>query len=74
MNCPKCGAAVEEGKAYCSNPGCGAVPAPAAETKKYVAVDKELNFAVKLDFALFARLAAAAIVLLAAAIIYFSKK
>ena len=25
MNCPKCGAEIEDGKAYCSNPACGAV-------------------------------------------------
>lgn len=25
MNCPKCGEEIGEGKAYCSNPACGAV-------------------------------------------------
>jgi len=73
MNCPKCGAAIEEGKAYCANPACGAVPGAPAEHRKIIAVNKNLNFSVKLDFVLLARLAAALITVIAAALLYFSR-
>ncbi len=74
MNCPKCGAAIEEGKAYCSNPACGAVPgAPAAPARRTVVVHKNVRLSFKLDFVLLARLAAALIAAIAAALLYISR-
>lgn len=75
--CPKCGSGIEDGKAYCSNPACGAVvdkQAPVGKPQRYVIVDKEINLGFKLDFVLLSRLAAAAIAALAALILYFSRK
>lgn len=71
--CPRCGAGIEEGKAYCSNPSCGAVPGrPGAEqgTRPQKFIPVKLPF----DFVLLARLGAALIVLLAAAFFYFFAK
>lgn len=49
MNCPACGRPVAEGKAYCENPACGAVPGTgqrpaqsAGQPNKYVAVKVSL--------------------------------
>ncbi|HCC46505.1 MAG TPA: hypothetical protein DEQ38_00050 [Elusimicrobia bacterium] len=72
--CPKCGADIEEGKAYCSNPACGAVTGarPAPETK--TVVDKQFILNLKFDFVLIARLAALAIAALALAVFYFSAR
>ncbi|MDD2805876.1 MAG: hypothetical protein PHV33_09995 [Elusimicrobiales bacterium] len=73
--CPKCGAAIEEGKAYCDDPACGAVlPGPAERQSKYIAINKEVNLNFKLDFVMLARMAALAIAALAAALLYFSRK
>lgn len=69
MNCPKCGAAIEEGKGYCSNPACGAVPGAPART---IVANKDFRVSIKLDFVLLARLAAALIAVIAAALLYFS--
>jgi hypothetical protein len=72
MNCPRCGQEIGEGKAYCSNPACGAVtaarPSEATRTIKY---DKELKFKLVMDFTNLARLGALLIVILAAAYLYF---
>ncbi len=70
MNCPRCGAAVGEGRAYCSNPACGAAPATAGPAKE-VKMEKSVSFRLTLDFVTLARLAAALIALLAAAWLYF---
>lgn len=72
MNCPKCGSAIEEGKAYCSNPACGAVTGAARQQPpRVVKIHKEINMKFVLDFTRLARAAAILIVLLAAAYLYF---
>lgn len=71
MNCPKCGAPIEAGKAYCENPACGAVPAAAAEVRGEVKMEKELKFKLVMDFTVAARAAAVLIAVLAAVYVYF---
>lgn len=68
--CPRCGSAIEEGKAYCSNPSCGAVLGPAVPAKE-IRINKEINLKLTFDFVKLARAAAAVIALLAAAFLYF---
>jgi len=50
VNCPECGRPLTEGKAYCENPACGAVPGqgqkPATRTIK---IEKRMYINVKLD-------------------------
>ena len=71
MNCPACGAPIGEGKAYCSNPSCGAAaPVPGNKT----VLDKKVELKITFDFALIARLAAVLIVLIAAALLYFARR
>ncbi|OGR64213.1 MAG: hypothetical protein A2X31_13155 [Elusimicrobia bacterium GWB2_63_22] len=71
MNCPKCGTAIEEGKAYCSNPACGAVTGAGVKQTREIKLEKELKFKLVMDFAVLARLGALLIVILAAAYLYF---
>lgn len=71
MNCPKCGAPIEAGKAYCENPACGAVPAAAQEARREIKIEKELKFKLVMDFAAIARAAAVLIAVLAAVYVYF---
>ncbi|OGR44554.1 MAG: hypothetical protein A2X35_00380 [Elusimicrobia bacterium GWA2_61_42] len=73
MRCPKCGAEIEGGKAYCSNPACGAVPGQAKPASRYVVV-KNLSFNLSFDFVKLARLGALLIAILAAAYLYFFAK
>ena len=75
MNCPECGREMKEGRAYCSNPACGALPGRAEAGKsgggnagKGIAGGRRLNF---VDLA---RLAAGLIAALAFAYLYFSGK
>jgi|GEM_PF-2637736 len=73
MNCPKCGQELGEGKAYCSNPACGAVVAPAAPpATRTLKFRKELKFNLVFDFVNLARLGALLIVILAAIYVYLS--
>lgn len=72
--CPKCGAEIEEGKAYCSNPACGAVTGEQPVTEKKIVIDKQVTVNLKFDFVLIARLAALAIAALALAGLYFSAR
>lgn len=73
--CPACGAELEEGKAYCSNPACGAVPgrtpSPAA---RQIKIEKYIHVKFKFDFVLLARLAAIVIAGLALAYLFFGVK
>jgi len=69
-NCPRCGAPIEEGRAYCANPACGSAPSQAAPASRKV-LDKKIELKLTFDFALIARLAAALIALLAGAWLYF---
>ncbi len=70
MNCPKCGAAIPEGMAYCSNPACGAVPGPQPSAAGCI-MRKEMNTKLNFNFVKLARVAAVSIILLAAAYLYF---
>ncbi|HAN05791.1 MAG TPA: hypothetical protein DCW72_09090 [Elusimicrobia bacterium] len=72
-NCPRCGAPIEGGRAYCSNPACGAAPSQAAPASRKV-LDKKIELKLTFDFALVARLAAVLIVLIAAALLYFARR
>lgn len=72
--CPKCGAEIEAGKAYCSNPACGAVTGGQPTPEKKTVLDKQITVNLKFDFVLIARLAALAIAALALAVIYFSAR
>ena len=75
MNCRRCGSAIEEGKAYCSNPACGALPAQARPApERVIKLHKEINMKFVLDFTRVARAAAILLVLLAAAYLYFFSK
>lgn len=71
MNCPKCGAPIAEGKAYCENPACGAMLAAAPDGRREIKIEKELKIKLTLDFTLIARGAAMLIAILAAVYIYF---
>lgn len=73
MNCPRCGAPVAEGKAYCENPACGGLPA-GAERKKVVLLNKGAAVTLSFDFVKLARWAAAVIAALALAVLYLLKK
>ena len=75
MRCPKCGAEMGEGTAYCSNPACGAVPGqnPAPATRQ-IKIEKNINVKIKLDFVALARLAAIVIAGLAFAYLFFGVK
>ncbi len=70
LRCPSCGRELAEGKAYCENPACGAVPGRPAGNGT---IKKELSFdlSLKLDFATLARAAALVLVLLALGYLYF---
>lgn len=73
--CPKCGAEMAEGTAYCANPSCGAVP---GQQKPAVTrsgkIEKSINLNFKLNFVALARLAAIIIAGLAFAYLFFSVK
>lgn len=73
MNCPKCGGAIAEGKAYCENPACGGLPAGAGQ-KKVVLLNKGAAVTFSFDFVRLARWAAVIIAALALAAVYFLKK
>lgn len=68
--CPRCGAAIEDGRADCSDPACGAAPVPGAKP----VLDKKIELKLTFDFALIARLAAVLITLIAAALLYFAPR
>jgi len=72
LNCPRCGAAVAEGKAYCENPACGG-QAAGAEPKKVVLLNKGAAVALSFDFVKLARWAAVLIAVLALAAVCFVK-
>lgn len=67
MRCPSCGKELAEGKAYCDNPACRAVPGPRGVIKNEI----DIGLKVKLDYATLARAAAFVLVLLALAYLYF---
>lgn len=73
MNCPRCGAPVAAGKAYCENPACGGLAA-GTERKKVVLLDKGAAVTLSFDFVKLARWAAVLIAALALALIYILKK
>lgn len=73
MRCPKCGAEMGEGTAYCANPSCGAVSGPAQPARRFK-IEKNLDLKVKLDFVTLARFAALLIAGLAFAYLYFGAK
>lgn len=70
MNCPRCGAPVADGKAYCENPACGGLAA-GAERKKVVLLNKGAAATLSFDFVKLARWAAVLIAALALAAVYF---
>lgn len=71
MNCPKCGAPIGEGKAYCSNPACGAVTGSETRQTREIKLEKELKFKLVMDFTVVARLGALLIAILTAVYLYF---
>lgn len=75
MNCPKCGEEIGEGKAYCSNPACGAVtgakPLQAGRSLKY---EKEIKVSLQLDFRKLMLFLSAALAAAVAAYLYFSRR
>lgn len=51
MNCPKCGEEIGEGKAYCSNPACGAVTGEQPrQPDRSIKYEKEIKVSLQLDF------------------------
>ena len=73
MNCPKCGREIGEGKAYCSDPACGAVIGPQPpEVTRSIKYHKEIKLNFKLSAQTLARAAAIAITAAAAAYLFFS--
>jgi len=75
MLCPKCGTELGEGKAYCANPACGAVPGQQApKVVRSVKITRNYDLKFKLDFVKLARLAAVIIAGLAFAYLFLGVK
>ncbi len=75
MNCPKCGLPVEEGKAYCSNPACGAPAEPEPPRfERTIQINKKIKIKVDLNLQTLARVAAIAVTVVAGAYIFFSAR
>lgn len=75
MNCPKCGEEIGEGKAYCSNPACGAVTgAQPQRTDRSVKYEKEIKVSLQLDFGKLMLFLSAALAAAVAAYLYFSRR
>ena len=70
MLCPKCGAEMGEGKAYCANPACGAVPGQPQPARR-IRIEKNIKLDFKLDFVTLARVAALVIAGLAFCYLFF---